>query len=95
MDVGSYAAVEQIDDSVGAIEDAIVVSDDQDGALLVARQLLQQIDDGGAGLAVEGRGRLVSQDDRRPADRGASAKSTDAARRSARCLQGISSRDEH
>src|SRR5882724_1603590 len=65
------AAVEQADDSVGAVGQARVVGDHDHGRLVLAVQLFENAHDLVAHLAVEVAGGLVGQEDLRAADDGA------------------------
>src|SRR5207237_47438 len=59
------AAVLQPEDAVGDVADAVVVGDDDDRALLLAGDVVEQLDDFVAVARVEVRGRLVGKDELR------------------------------
>jgi hypothetical protein len=60
--VADDAAVLDLEDAVGEVEDAVVVGDDDDGAVRLDRDGAQQVHDAAAGAGVERRGRLVADD---------------------------------
>ena len=70
---GLEASILDMEDSIGDIEHAMVVGDHQDGAAVGAGEPLEQFDHVATGLAVEGRGRFVGENeagagDQRPGD---------------------------
>jgi len=62
------AAVFHVEDAVGDVEDAVVVGDHQDGAAAAAGEFLEEVDDIATGLAIEGGGRFVGEDEFRIGD---------------------------
>ncbi len=64
------SAILEGDDRVGDIGDSVVVRHHQDRALLVASDFTQEVDDLAAGLAVEGGGRFVGEDEAGPMHEG-------------------------
>ena len=64
---GRQAAVFDVEDAVGDVEDAVVVGAQEHRASFAFREIAEQVDDVAPGLAVERRGRLVGEDDARTA----------------------------
>ena len=62
------ASVFQREDAVRDVQDAVVVRDQQDGAAVLLRQLVEYVHDLAPRLLVQSRGRLVRQDDFRFVD---------------------------
>src|SRR5687767_14793018 len=68
---GDDPPVEHLGDAVAELEDARVVRDDEDAAVALEGDVLQELHDLPAGLAVEARSGLVADDEARLRDQGA------------------------
>ena len=69
--IGHDPAVDHVDQTVGRIDDPVVVGNHHYGCAVIDRGLLEQIDDVHCRILVESRGRLVGEDQPWPIDESA------------------------
>ena len=60
--IATDRAIDEGQDTVGHVEDTVIVGDDDDGGLFFAGEFLEQFDDGPPALFIEGGRRFVGQD---------------------------------
>lgn len=70
--IASDRAIDEGQDTVGHVEDTVIVGNDDDGGLFFSGEFLEQFDNGPPALFIEGGRRFVGQDQSRLVDESAS-----------------------